>query len=50
MLISYEREFGFKPRGFAEQEITSIGEDKWLVRYPVIDMQLKDQLHITVRD
>ncbi|MOA20392.1 hypothetical protein D3C78_1408330 [compost metagenome] len=50
VLISYEREFGFKPRGFADNEVTSIGDDKWLVRYPVIDMQLKDQLHITVRD
>ncbi|WP_028612104.1 stalk domain-containing protein [Paenibacillus harenae] len=50
VVISYEREFGFEPRGFADGEVTSLGGGKWRVRYPVIDMQFKDQLHITVRD
>lgn len=50
VLISYERDYGFEPRGFEPGEVTSIGGGKWRVRYPVIDMQLKDQLHIKVRD
>ncbi|CAM4012284.1 trypsin-like peptidase domain-containing protein [Paenibacillus alkaliterrae] len=50
VLISFERDYGFEPRGFASGEVTSLGSDKWRVRYPVIDMQLKDQLHIQVRD
>ncbi|WP_054023574.1 stalk domain-containing protein [Bacillus sp. FJAT-28004] len=50
VLISFEREYGFEPRGFEADEVTSIGNNKWRVRYPVIDMQLKDQLHIKVRN
>ncbi|WP_424767175.1 stalk domain-containing protein [Paenibacillus sp. sgz302251] len=50
VLISFERDYGFEPRGFAAGEVTPLGGDKWRVRYPVIDMQLKDQLHIKVRD
>lgn len=50
VVVSFERDYGFKPRGLASGELTALGDDKWRVRYPVIDMQLKDQLYITVRD
>ncbi|MBD2867705.1 trypsin-like peptidase domain-containing protein [Paenibacillus arenilitoris] len=50
VVVSYERDFGFEPRGFEPGQVTSLGGGKWRVRYPVIDMQLKDQLHIEVRD
>ncbi|CAM4468634.1 S1-C subfamily serine protease [Paenibacillus endophyticus] len=49
VLINYEREYGFEPRGFAPGEVTSLGGDKWQVRFPVIDMQLKNELFIKVR-
>lgn len=50
VIISFERDYGFEPRGFEPGEVTALGGDKWRVRYPVIDMQLKDQLYIEVRD
>nr|WP_243864413.1 stalk domain-containing protein [Paenibacillus castaneae] len=49
VLISFERDYGFEPRGLAAGEVTPIGGDKWRVRYPVINMQLKDQTYITTR-
>lgn len=49
VLISYERDYGFEPLDFAPGEVTALGGDKWRVRYPVIDMQLKDQVHIKLR-
>jgi len=49
VLISFERDYGFKPRGLEAHEVTSIGGGQWRVRYPVIDMQLKDQLYIEYR-
>ncbi|MCA0757455.1 trypsin-like peptidase domain-containing protein [Paenibacillus sp. N4] len=50
VLISFERDYGFEPRGLEPGEVTALDGGKWRVRYPVIDMQLKDQLHIKVRD
>jgi S1-C subfamily serine protease len=50
VVISFERDYGFEPRGFAAGEVAALGNDKWRVRYPVIDMQLKDELYIKVRD
>lgn len=50
LVISFQRDYGFEPRGFAAGEVTPLGGDKWRVRYPVIDMQLKDELYIKVRD
>ncbi|MFX3635077.1 MAG: stalk domain-containing protein [Candidatus Pristimantibacillus sp.] len=50
MLISFDRTFGFEPRGFKGDEVTALGDDKWRVQFPVIDMQLKDQLYIDVRN
>lgn len=47
--ISFERDYGFQPRGLAPGEVTFIEDGKWKVRYPVIDMQLKDQLYIETR-
>ncbi|WP_171056168.1 stalk domain-containing protein [Paenibacillus sinopodophylli] len=49
VLINYERDYGFEPRGFASSEVTALGGDKWRVRFPVIDMQLKNELFIKVR-
>ncbi|WP_169086346.1 stalk domain-containing protein [Paenibacillus sp. PL91] len=50
VVISFQRDYGFEPRGFAAGEVASLGSDKWRVRFPVIDMQLKDELFIKVRD
>ncbi|REK75709.1 trypsin-like peptidase domain-containing protein [Paenibacillus paeoniae] len=47
--ISFQRDYDFQPRGLASDEVTALGEGKWRVRYPVIDMQLKDQLYIKTR-
>ncbi|MCR2802371.1 trypsin-like peptidase domain-containing protein [Paenibacillus soyae] len=47
--ISFERDYSFRPRNLAPDEVTSIGNGKWRVRYPVIDMQLNDQLYIETR-
>ncbi|MDQ6420358.1 trypsin-like peptidase domain-containing protein [Paenibacillus sp. LHD-117] len=49
VLISFERDYGFQPRGFAQGEVTFIGEGKWRVKHTVIDMQLKDQMYIRTR-
>ncbi|KQN96009.1 stalk domain-containing protein [Paenibacillus sp. Leaf72] len=50
VIISFDRTFGFQPRGFAENEVTALGDNKWKVRFPVLDMQLKDQLYISMKD
>lgn len=47
--IFFDRDYGFQPRGLAPGEVTSTGNGKWKVRYPVIDMQIKDQLYIETR-
>lgn len=47
--ISFERDYGFQPRGLAPGEVTFVEDGKWKVRYPVIDMQIKDQLYIETR-
>lgn len=49
-IVSFDRIFGFEPRGFKAGEVTALGNEKWQVRFSVIDMQLKDQLYIEVRD
>lgn len=49
VIISFDRVYGFQPRGFTAGEVTSLGDGKWRVRHSVIDMQLKDQLYIKVR-
>lgn len=49
MKIYFERSYGFKPRGLADQEVASQSNETWKVRYSVIDMQLKDQMYIQMR-
>lgn len=46
--LYYDRTFGFEPRGFDSDVVSKLGSDKWRVRYPVLDMQLKDQLLISM--
>lgn len=48
--IYYDRTFGFEPRGFDSSEVKALGDGKWQVRFPILDMQFKDQLYIKVRD
>lgn len=48
--IFFDRIFGFEPRGFDSSEVKALGNEKWQVRFPVLDMQFKDQLYIDVRD
>ncbi|WP_214628557.1 trypsin-like peptidase domain-containing protein [Paenibacillus agaridevorans] len=49
VLINFERDYGFQPRGFEQGEVTFLGEGKWRVKHTVIDMQLKDQMYIRTR-
>jgi serine protease Do len=50
VLINFERDYEFELKDLAPGEITSLGGGKWRVKFPVIDLQLKDQLYIKVRD
>lgn len=49
VLINFQRDYAFQPRGLAADEVTPLGEGKWRVSYTVIDMQLKEQLYIKSR-
>ncbi|MFD0588560.1 trypsin-like peptidase domain-containing protein [Paenibacillus sp. GCM10027627] len=49
VIISFERDYTFQPRGLKQGEVTSLGEGKWRVRYPVLEMQFTDQLYIQTR-
>ncbi len=49
VIISFERDYGFQPRGFAQGEVTFMGEGKWRVKHTAIDMQLKDQMYIRTK-
>ncbi|PZD94710.1 hypothetical protein DNH61_17320 [Paenibacillus sambharensis] len=49
-LVYYEQTFNAKPRGFETSEVTQTQSGKWQVRYPIIDMQILERLHIKVRD
>ncbi|MDQ0111106.1 stalk domain-containing protein [Paenibacillus harenae] len=48
-IVSYDRVLTFEPRGYEENEVTPAGDGKWRLRFPVIDMQVKDQLVIDVK-
>ncbi|MGO4537192.1 stalk domain-containing protein [Paenibacillus sp. 2TAB19] len=48
-VVSYDRVLTFEPRGYEDNEVTPAGEGKWRLRFPVIDMQVKDQLVIDVK-
>jgi len=48
VLVHYEREFSFEPRGFAANEVTALGNSKWKVSYPVIQLQAQDRGHIKI--
>jgi serine protease Do len=48
--INFDRVFGFEPRGFDSSEVKALGDGKWEVRFPILDMQLKDQLYIDLRN
>ncbi|MDF2837127.1 MAG: copper amine oxidase domain protein [Paenibacillus sp.] len=49
VLISFERDYAFQPRGFAQGEVTLMEEGKWRVKHTVIDMQLQDQMYIRTK-
>lgn len=49
-IVNYDRVLEFEPRGYGEGEVTPAGDGKWRLRFAVIDMQVKDQLVIQVRD
>ncbi|QAY66714.1 stalk domain-containing protein [Paenibacillus protaetiae] len=48
--LYYDRTFGFEPRGFDASDVTKTGDGKWRVRLPILDMQLKDQMLIQLKD
>nr|WP_281423163.1 stalk domain-containing protein [Paenibacillus oenotherae] len=49
LAVYYEQVFSFEPRGFASGEVTAVGDGTWRVRYPIIQMQGKDKMHVQVR-
>ncbi|MBB3108711.1 S1-C subfamily serine protease [Paenibacillus phyllosphaerae] len=49
LVVYYQQDFNFKPRGFEEDEVTDLGNGKWRVRYPVIDLQENDKIYVSVR-
>ncbi|UVI31468.1 stalk domain-containing protein [Paenibacillus spongiae] len=49
LVVYYEQVFNFEPRGFKADEVTNLGDGTWRLRYPVIDMQEKDKMHVQVR-
>ncbi|RAP77094.1 stalk domain-containing protein [Paenibacillus montanisoli] len=49
LTVYYDQEFSFEPRGFAPGEVTSAGNGKWRVRFPVISYQGKDKVFVSVR-
>ncbi|WP_020617668.1 stalk domain-containing protein [Paenibacillus daejeonensis] len=48
LIVHYEQTFGYEPRGFKAEEVTSLGNNKWKVRYPVIHFQTQDRGHIKI--
>jgi len=49
VVVYYEQTFNFEPRNFKPDEVKAQGDGNWQVRYPVIDMQTKDKMHVQVR-
>ncbi|WP_155985855.1 stalk domain-containing protein [Paenibacillus gorillae] len=49
-LVKFDRTYGFKPRGYAADEVTDLGNDKWRLAFTVVDLQVKNSLIIKVRD
>lgn len=49
VVISFQRDYDFQPRNLKQEEVSSLGNNKWRVRYPVINIQFKDQLYIQTR-
>ncbi|WP_253944888.1 stalk domain-containing protein [Paenibacillus sp. NEAU-GSW1] len=49
LLINFDREYSFKPRGFTEDEVHATEDGKWRLFFPVINLQVKDKAIITVR-
>lgn len=49
LLVYYDQEFSFEPRGFAQDEVTALGNGKWRVKFPVISYQGKDKVFVSVR-
>ncbi|WP_236338394.1 stalk domain-containing protein [Paenibacillus plantiphilus] len=49
IVVYYEQVFSFEPRGFAPGEVSAVGDGTWRVRYPVIQMQGKEKMHVQVR-
>ncbi|MHA7964512.1 trypsin-like peptidase domain-containing protein [Paenibacillus sp. CAU 1782] len=47
--IDFVRDYSFRPRGFASDEVTQIEGGKWRLRHFVIDMQLQDQMYLKTR-
>ncbi|OBR66386.1 hypothetical protein A7K91_24530 [Paenibacillus oryzae] len=47
--IDFVRDYSFKPRGFATNEVSQIEAGKWRLRHSVIDMQLQDQMYLKTR-
>ncbi|MFD0961260.1 trypsin-like peptidase domain-containing protein [Paenibacillus chungangensis] len=47
--IQFQRDYPFKPRGLASDEVKPNGDGKWRVQYDIIDMQLMDQMYMETR-
>ncbi|MBW7457045.1 stalk domain-containing protein [Paenibacillus sepulcri] len=49
LAVYYEQEFSFEPRNLNAAEVTAAADGKWLVRYPVVQLQGKEKMIVQVR-
>ncbi|MFD0714643.1 stalk domain-containing protein [Paenibacillus sp. GCM10027626] len=49
LTIYYDQQFSFEPRDFKADEVTAQSDGTWRVRYPVVDVQAKEKMHVQVR-
>ncbi len=49
LTVYYDQVFTFKPRDFADNEVTAVGDGTWRVRFPVIEFQGKEKVFVKVR-
>ncbi|EFM11692.1 copper amine oxidase domain protein [Paenibacillus curdlanolyticus YK9] len=49
MTINFEQTVEFEPRGYKQEEVTALGDNKWRVAFPVIEYQAKTTPLLKVR-
>ncbi|WP_296975912.1 stalk domain-containing protein [Thermobacillus sp. ZCTH02-B1] len=47
LIVYYSRTFNAKPRGFAPDDVTYLGDGEWRVQYEVLHLQYMDKIHLS---